>query len=174
MKPIRLTSSLAAFAALVLGAAGVLADDAAVNSSDKSFIKDAYQGGLAEVKMGELGQGKSANAEIKAFAAHIVADHTKANAELKTLANSKKVSVSEDPSLMAQGKAKLLDVKSGESFDKAYAEAMVSDHKKDIAAFEKEANEGTDPDVKAFAAKTLPTLKMHLSMAEDLQKKVGK
>jgi putative membrane protein len=57
---------------------------------------------------------------------------------------------------------------------KAFAEGMVSDHKKAVEAFEKAANEATDGDVKALAAKMLPTLKGHLSMAEDLQNKVGK
>jgi putative membrane protein len=76
--------------------------------------------------------------------------------------------------MVAKGKAKLLDHKTGADFDKAFAEDMVSDHKKAVAAFEKAANNSKDPDVKAFAAKTLPTLKMHLSMAEDLQQKVGK
>jgi len=174
MKTIRFTLPLAALAAFALRASSVFADDAAVGSTDKSFLQNAYEDGLAEVKAAELGQSKSANAEIKAFSDHIAADHAKANAELKSLADSKKVSLSESPSLVAQAKGKLLDAKSGDSFDKAFAEAMVSDHKKAIEAFEKAASEGKDPDVKAFAAKILPTLKMHLSMAEDLQNKVGK
>lgn len=174
MKSIRLTIPFAVLAALGLSVSSVFADDAAVNSSDKSFLQNAYEDGLAEVKAAELGQTKSANADIKAFSDHIAADHTKANAELKTLADSKKVTLSESPSLVAQAKGKLLDTKSGDSFDKAFAESMVTDHKKAIDAFEKAASEGKDPDVKAFAAKILPTLKMHLSMAEDLQNKVGK
>jgi putative membrane protein len=72
------------------------------------------------------------------------------------------------------GKEKLLDAKIGNSFDKAFIDGMVNDHKKAVAAFEKAANDSKDPDVKAFAAKTLPTLKSHLSMAEDLQQKLGK
>jgi len=173
MKSSRFIFPFASVAAILLGASA-FADDAVVNTSDKSFLQNAYEDGLAEVKAGELGQGKSANADVKAFADHIVADHTKANIELKTLSDSKKVAVSESPSLVAQAKGKLLDAKSGEGFDKAFADAMVSDHKKAIEAFEKAASEGSDADVKAFAAKTLPTLKMHLSMAEELQNKVGK
>lgn len=174
MKPNSFTFPFASLAALVLGASSILADDAAVNSSDKSFLQNAYEDGLAEVKAGQLGQSKSANADVKAFADHIVADHSKANAELKTLSDNKKVALSESPSLVAQAKGKMLDSKSGDGFDKSFAEAMVNDHKKAIEAFEKAANEGKDSDVKAFAAKTLPTLKMHLSMAEELQNKVGK
>ena len=165
---------LALTAGLALLSSSALAESAAVNSTDKSFLTNAYQDGLAEVKLGELGQTKSANADVKAFADTLVKDHSAANAEMKTLADTKKVKVAESPSLVAQGKAKLLDAKSGADFDKAFAAGLVADHKKDIAAFEKAANEATDGGVKAFAAKILPTLKSHLSMAEDLQNKVGK
>lgn len=142
--------------------------------ADKSFVKNAYQDGLAEVKAGEMALGKTANADVKAFAQQMVTDHTAANTDLKTIADGKKVEVASEPSMVAKGKTKLLDAKSGGDFDKAYAGDMVSDHKKAVALFEKEASEGKDTDVKAFAAKTLPTLKSHLSMAEDLQQKVGK
>jgi putative membrane protein len=170
-------SRLSLAAALLIGAfaAGTtLADDATIKKADKSFIKSAYQDGLAEIKMGELGQSKSASADVKAFAAQMVTDHSAANTELKTLADSKKVEVATEPGLVAQGKAKLLDAKTGADFDKAFAADMVADHKKAVAAFEKETSNSDDQDVKAFAVKTLPTLKSHLSMAQDLQNKVGK
>jgi putative membrane protein len=150
------------------------ADDAAVNSSDKSFMKDAAEAGLAEVNAGELAKAKSANAEVKAFGEHMVIDHTKAGDELKALAATKKVQLPESPTLLQQGKAKLLDAKTGADFDKAFAATMVSDHKTVVAEFKKASAEATDGDVKAFAAKTLPTLEMHLKMAGDLQNKVGK
>ena len=57
--------------------------------------------------------------------------------------------------------------------DRAYISAMVKDHKEDIAEFEKEASSGSDPNIKAFAAKTLPTLKEHLTMAESTARQVG-
>lgn len=168
------TFSLVTALALGLSTTGAFAADAAVERADKSFITNAYEDGLAEVKLGEMARGKSANADVKAFGGYMATDHGKANAELKTLADSKKVAVATDVTMVAKGKAKLLDAKSGADFDKAYAEAMVTDHQKAVKAFEKASNEAKDADVKAFAAKTLPTLKSHLSMAEDLQKKVGK
>ena len=155
-------------------AASATALAADVSGSDKSFIQDAYKDGLAEVNLGELGQGKTANPEVKAFAAQMVTDHGKANSELKTLAASKNVEVASEPSVIAKGRIKMLDAKSGAHFDKNFLEAMVKDHKDAVKAFEKAANEAKDADVKAFAGKTLPTLKHHLSMAEDLQHKVGK
>lgn len=162
--------------ALALGATSAVAfaADAAVDRSDKEFITDTYENGLREVKIGELAQAKTANADVKALAGHIVTDHGKANAELKTLADNKKVEVPTDLTLLAKGKVKLLDAKSGADFDQAFVEAMVDGHKKSVKAFEKASSEAKDADVKAWAAKTLPTLKTHLSMAEDVQKKVGK
>jgi len=160
---------------VVIGIVGhSYADDAAVNSSDKSFMKNAAEAGMAEVKAGELAKAKSANADVKAFGEHMVMDHTKAGDELKALAAAKKVELPESPSLMQQGKAVLLDAKTGADFDKAFAETMVSDHKTVVDAFKKASTEATDGDVKAFATKTLPTLEMHLKMAEDLQNKVGR
>ena len=167
------TSCAAAFTWMLLGT-GATAATTTLDHSDKSFLSDAYQDGMAEVKMGEMGASKSANADIKAFGQHMTTDHSKANSELKALAVSKGLDLPSDVTMVAKGKAKLLEAKSGADFDKAYAEAMVSDHKKAVSAFEKAANEAKDAEVKAFATKTLPTLQMHLSMAEDLNKKVSK
>src|ERR1700761_8559562 len=152
----------------------VKADDSSLSGKDKSFIQDSYQDGLAEVDSAQMAQRKTGNAEVKAFAEKLVADHTAANTKLKALADSKKVSTASEPSMVSKGKSKLLDAKTGADFDKAYIEAMVTDHKKDIEAFEKAANEAKDQDVKNFAIQTLPTLKEHLSAAESIEGKIGK
>jgi putative membrane protein len=138
------------FVSVLAASATALAAD--VSRSDKSFIQDAYKDGLAEVKLAELGQGKTANADVKTFATQMATE----------------------PSVMEIGKMKMLDAKSGADFDKDFVEAMVKDHKDAVKAFEKAATEANDAEVKAFATKTLPTLKHHLSMAEALQQKVGK
>ena len=67
-----------------------------------------------------------------------------------------------------------LQKKQGAEFDRAYMDHMVEDHRKDVSDFRKEANAGKDPDIKAFAAKTLPTLEEHLQMAESIQAAVKK
>jgi putative membrane protein len=174
LTPSRLALAAGLLIAAVSATSTCVADDATVKKADKSFITNAYQAGLAEIKMGDLAQNKTANTDVKTFASQMVTDHTKANEELKALADSKKVELPTDPSLVAQGKMKLADAKSGADFDKTYAADMVSDHKKVVAAFEKASSSATDPDVKAFATKTLLTLQGHLSMAQDLQNKVGK
>lgn len=170
----RMTMALVAgaFAAFVGGTA--LAADAVVNHADKSFLQDAYQANMAEIRMGEMAQGKTGSPEVKAFAEKMIEDHTKASADVKALSDSKKVDVSTDPTMMAKLKAKMDDHKTGADFDKAFAADMVSDHKSVVEAFEKAAKESTDADVKALAEKMLPKLKEHLSMAYALQDKVGK
>ena len=153
---------------------GPLLTAADLDRSDKEFIKDTYENGLAEVKFGEMAGAKGTTDDVKKFGTMITTDHGKANTELKTLADSKKVEVATDLTTVAKGKVTLLDKKAGADFDKAFAESMVDGHKKSIKAFEKAANDAKDADVKAFATKTLPTLKHHLTMAEELQAKVGK
>jgi putative membrane protein len=62
---------------------------------------------------------------------------------------------------------------SGADFDRAYARAMVKDHEKDIAAFQKEAESGADPQIRQFAAQTLPTLQSHLQEAKQMEQAVS-
>ncbi|HSH92599.1 MAG TPA: DUF4142 domain-containing protein, partial [Roseimicrobium sp.] len=154
MKTPSFVSLLTAVSLAVFASASARAAD--IDGKAKSFLQNAYEDGLAEVKMGELGLAKTANEEVKKFARMMVDDHGKANAELKTIADAKSVKVATEPTMVAKGKEKMMDAKSGADFDKAFAEAMVSDHKKAVEAFEKAANESKDAEVKAFAAKTLP------------------
>ncbi len=156
-------------AALALGSPA-FADDSLLKHGDKSFLEKAAKGNMMEVHMGEMANRKSANTEVKKFADKIITDHTANNVELKTLADMKKTGLPDknDDSM------KSLDAKSGADFDKAWVEAMVKDHKDDIKEYEKQAADAADPDVKAYAAKTLPTLKLHLSIAEGVWDKLGR
>lgn len=142
------------------------------STADTSFIKDAAKGGQMEVKLGQLGADKSGNAEIKSFGERLVKDHTKANEELLKIAQAKGVDLnaSVDHSTHDMNK---FSSKSGSDFDKAYIRHMVSDHQKDISKFEKEASQSTDAELKAFAEKTLPTLREHLRMAQDIARSLG-
>lgn len=150
------------------------ADDSKLTSKDKSFITDASEGGTAEVQSAELANKKSTNAEVKQFAEMMIKDHTKANKELEKIVTGKGGEVSKSPSATQKANYLLLEARSGDSFDKAYAEQALKDHKETVALFEKAANDLDDPELKAFAKKTLPTLKMHLEHAEKLAGKFGK
>jgi putative membrane protein len=144
---------------------------AGVPAADAMFVKKAADGGMAEVAIAKLAQEKGENADVKAFAATLEKDHSAANSDLTEIASTKKIALVESKGHgMVYAKLEKL---SGAAFDKAFVMAMVDDHIKDVKAFEKVANGSGDSDIKAFAAKTLPTLKSHLQQVQDLAKTMG-
>lgn len=143
-----------------------------LKSDAGEFMTKAAQGGMAEVKLGETAASKAQNADVKAFGKKMVEDHGKANAELKELAAKKGVTLPTEPNEKQKETAEKLSKLSGAEFDKEYVAEMVKDHEKDVAMFEEEAKNAADADVKAFADKTLPTLKTHLEMIKGIQAKM--
>jgi putative membrane protein len=140
-----------------------------VPSSDRKFIEKATIGNMAEVKLGKLAQEQGSSQAVRDFGARMVQDHTKANAELQKVATAKGVTVPGTIDKAAQSDYDKLAKKSGADFDKAYVNGMVSDHKTDIAEFQKEVKSGKDADLQAFASKTLPTLEDHLKMIQGIK-----
>jgi len=141
---------------------------ATVDKDDAKFAVAAANGGMAEVELGKLAQEKAANPKVKDFGAMMVSDHSKANDEMKALAQSKGITL---PSTIDADEQKVKDdlsAKSGADFDKAYVSNMIDDHKKDIKEFEDASKNCKDADLKAFASKTLPTLKMHLDAIQKI------
>ena len=140
--------------------------------ADNSFMREAAQGGMAEVELGQMAASKAQNAEVKQFGEKMVADHTKANNELKELAGRLAVTLPTEPNPKQKETKERLGKLSGAEFDKEYVKTQVEDHEKTVALFEKEAASGTNSESKAFAAKTLPNLKMHLEMIRGLSNKI--
>jgi putative membrane protein len=164
-------SSLSAYAAEQKGAKAAKSDTAAgakLAGDDASFMKAAAATGMAEVKLGELAGEKSESAEVKEFASMMVTDHAKANEELKGIASSKGVELPADLDAKHKALHAKLSKLSGAAFDKEYVSEMLKGHKKAVGDFEKAAKSAKDPEVKAFAEKTLPTLKHHLESAQAL------
>ena len=145
-----------------------------MSSADQTFVTKAYQGGMAEVEVGKLATEKASNPKVKQFGQRMVDDHTKANEELKSIASNKGLSLPGTLDASAEATKTRLSNKNGGAFDLAYMEDMVKDHQHDVAEFQREANHGSDPDVKAFAAKTLPTLQEHLKLAQETLAEVKK
>ncbi len=141
-------------------------------SADRKFIHNAALGGMAEVELGKLAQQKAASDEVKQFGSRMVQDHSKANDELKQIADAKGAQVPTNLDSKNQKTMQKLQKLDGAAFDRAYMKDMVADHKKDIAEFQKASKSAKDSDLKAFAAKTLPVLKEHLQMAEAAEKTV--
>jgi len=144
---------------------------AATDADD--FVEDASAKGVAEVEAGKLAQEKGTAADVKAFGAMMVKDHTAANEKLRAIADQKKLEVSTDAELMDKAKAMILDLRSAKSFDQAYANNQVKAHEATIEIFEDEIKNGNDDQLKTFATETLPKLKAHLEQAKALAKAHG-
>ncbi len=137
--------------------------------ADHAFMKKAAEGGMAEVQMGQLAQQNGQSQQVKEFGQRMVTDHSKANDELKQVAQQQGVQLPDSPSAKQKAEYKRLSKLHGDAFDDAYAKLMVSDHKKDVAEFQREADSGNNPEVKNWAGQTLPTLKEHLQLAEQMK-----
>jgi len=151
-----------------LALAAPAAADAPAAGSDEDFVKTASGAGLAEVNFAELALKQADKADVKAFAQHMIDDHTKANEELLKRANKNNFTPASKMDAKDQEQfTKLSDMK-GADFDRAYVQSQLAAHKGAVALFESEAKDGKNADLKAFAEKTLPTLKHHLKMVEKL------
>jgi putative membrane protein len=140
--------------------------------NDPDFVTEAAVGGMAEVELGRLAANKAQNPEVKKFAQQMIADHTKSNNELKTLAGGKNMTLPTE--LDAKHKSTMTELQglSGAAFDKAYIAGQLADHERTVKLFQGQSQSGTDAEIKAFAAKNLPALQMHLEMVRNLNNKM--
>ena len=163
-----------------LGCWAVLANQAGSQSprrmtmADEEFAKKAAQGGMAEVKLGQLAEEKASNQTVKSFAKLMVEDHTKANDKLKEAASKENISLPTDLDPKDEATYESLSKLSGEAFDRAYARNMVKDHQQDVAEFHREATNGRKEPIKSFAEQTLPTLQKHLKEARQMEQTVSR
>lgn len=158
--------------ALALASSLAFAADSALSKTDQAFVTKASGSGMYEVEVSKLAIDKASDPAIKEFAQMMVTDHTKANDELKQLATSKNGELAPGVPKAKQAVIDKLSKLDGAKFDKAYREQVgLKDHKTDIALFEKESKDGKDADLKAWAGKTLPTLRTHLQHAQEMKPK---
>ena len=140
-------------------------------TTDQAFVKKAAMGGLAEVQLGKMAVERAASPDVKQFGQRMVDDHGKANQELMTLVEQKGISAPTALDKKHQKEADRLAKLQGAAFDRAYMQHMVKDHEEDAKLFRTEAKKGKDPQLKSFAATTLPTIEDHLNTARNLVKK---
>jgi putative membrane protein len=137
---------------------------------DKGFMTSAARDGIFHVEAGKLAVQRGSSEGVKKFGQHAIEHHTQINDELTQLASKKGVTLPKKMSKKEQEALAKIAKLSGPDFDKAYLEMEIKDHSKDLSAFQKEAKDGKDPDVKAWAAKTVAAIEEHLKMARDLSK----
>ena len=123
--------------------------------------------------MGNLALQKAQSPSVKDFGAQMVKDHSAANEKLKAIAQSKNITLPANTSVDEMAAKEKLKALSGSSFDKSYIKGMIKDHQEDIAEFKKEAASGRDPDARAFASATLPTLEAHLKKIQSIAADAG-
>jgi putative membrane protein len=155
-----LTVAALGVAGAAMGQDSPAAKSSSLSVKDKTFMKKAAKGGMMEVAMGKLAEQNGQSEDVKSFGKRMVTDHGKANDELKSIASKKEVQLpSKEPTTKW-------------SSDKAYMDAMVKDHEKDLAEFQEEAKTGSDPDVKKFAEDTAKMVQEHLELAKETQSKL--
>ena len=166
-------------AALVLGlaacsspppppAAPVAPPAPALSETDTTFINQAALGGMAEVQFGQLAAQKASRPAVRDFGQQMVTDHTPLNQQLMQLAQAKGITPPADLDPAHQAILARLQRERGATFDRDYMRGQVSDHQAMIALFQREAQEGTDADLKNFATQGLPALQQHLQLAQSL------
>lgn len=147
------------------------------NNQDKgkdNFIMEAASGGMMEVQLGNLAKDNAKSEEVKQFGERMVRDHSKANDELKDIAQKDNITL---PDKLMEKHQKMVDKfskMSGEQFDKAYMRMMVQDHRDDVEKFEKASKNESNGEVKNWVKKTLPVLKYHLQLAKETNGKMNK
>jgi putative membrane protein len=135
------------------------------------FVKEVAISDIFEIESSKLAQDKG-NAPEKSFASQMVGDHTKTSTELKGLVSTGKVKADLPTALDSshQGKLDKLKGESGKDFSSDFDSIQVSAHKDAVSLFERYAKGGDNADLKNWAGKTLPALRHHLEMAQNLSK----
>jgi putative membrane protein len=133
-------------------------------ATEKAFIKKAADGGMIEVKLGQLAAEKGGSDQVKDFGNRMVKDHSKMNDNLKEVAGKMKVQVPSAISAKHHAMIEKMSAMSGAEFDNQYVKAMVKDHEMDVAEFEKAAKEVKNEDLKKFIEDSVSVMKEHLEM----------
>lgn len=144
---------------------------------DAEFAQKAAMGGKHEVDGAKFAVNKAQSTELKALANRLIKDHTAASNELSTIMKSKKIAMGGEMHDPKMGDRKDQSNESwrsatGAAFDRAYVDHLIMEHEKSVTLYETEASSGSDAELKAFAAKTLPTIKDHLKAVQDLKAKL--
>lgn len=140
-----------------------------IDEGSATFVVKAVNESMAEVDLGGLAQQKAGSQQVKDFASLMISDHSAAYDQLKALAAQKNITLPAAPGDEKLKTKNELSEKSGAGFDKEYIKLMVREHEETIALFEKAVNDAKDPDVSAFADKSLIKLREHLNKARNVR-----
>lgn len=136
---------------------------------DAEFLVNAAEINLEQIQLGQLAQQNGVTAQVKELGKRMEDAHTKSLNDLTALAKSKMITIPASSTDNAQNAYNDLNEKSGNDFDKAYVDLMVSEHKDAIEAFEDASTDSNDSDIKNWATVSLPELRSNLNHSVDLQ-----
>jgi len=141
-----------------------------VTAADAKFLQAAAEGGMTEVKLGELAAKQGTTEALKEFGQLMVKDHGAINDNLKALAAAKGVAL---PTGLDEKHQALVDktvALPGTEFDDTYLMDTVKMHEQDVLAFKAESAATQDAAIKGFVDKTIPVVEAHLRMAAGMSK----
>ena len=141
------------------------------DEKSKEFMTKVTNSGMAEVQMAKDAQQKATIDAVKNYAAMLERDHTAVGEQIKVFASQRNVSLPTSTSPDKQEMINDMNKMTGKSFDKDYISMMIKSHNDGIKLFEDTKANASDVDIKNFADKTLPTLRMHLDSAKAIQKR---
>ncbi|HYD77939.1 DUF4142 domain-containing protein [Ramlibacter sp.] len=141
---------------------------------DRKFMQEAAESGMYELQAAKLASTKASDPEVKKYAEMLVEQHTKSSEELAQLAQAKGVELPATAPRSKRKDVEDLGKKQGAEFDKEFMkEVGIQAHEKDIKKFQEASKDVKDPELKAWATKTLPVLQEHLAQAKQLPQSGG-
>ena len=140
---------------------------------DKMFLRGATEGGIAEVKFGQLAVEKATSDDVKAFGQKMVDDHTTLNNEMAPIADSMGIMLPKEMNKADQTEYDKLKEMSGNDFDTAYLTLMVKGHHRAMRDFRLEALSVTDPALRAAVLKGEGVIHEHLVLVNKLAREKG-
>ena len=144
-----------------------------LNAKEMAFLQKAAQDQLAEIALGKLALQKASHKEVKEFGAEIIEDHQHASQELKELSAAEGIYLPVQLDANHKTQQQRLSHLSGKEFDEAFIAYLLSNHRKDLKEFEKNAAISQNPKVRQWAETTLPILVVHLKKAERVSDVLG-
>jgi putative membrane protein len=156
------------------GTSGASGASSKAASGDQKMMRDIAYANISEVAAGKLALEKSQSADVKSFAQKMIDDHTKAQQELQTLADSKGVKLPTEPDAKHKALSKAMSAMKGEAFDKRYLkQGGLNDHENTHKLLARVQDKAKDADLKAYAAKTITAVDQHLTLAQETAGKHG-
>jgi len=173
------TGSMSGNSSATAGASGSSASGASgasskIASGDQKMMRDIAYSNISEIAAGKLALEKSQSDDVKSYAQKMIDDHTKAQQELQTLADSKGVKLPTEPDAKHKALSKVMAGLKGDAFDKRYLkQGGLNDHENTHKLLTRVQDKAKDADLKAYAAKTITVVDQHLTLAQDMAGKHG-